>query len=75
MSKLTIDDLIKEAEEAHKTGNYIKAKNACQELYELYKRELGEKQSYTLMVLNNLAVFYGYLGYYKKGMGTAEHSL
>ena len=46
MSKLTIDDLIKEAEEAdktveeaHKTGNYIKAKNAYQELYELYKRE------------------------------------
>ena len=73
MSKLTIDDLIKEAEEAdktveeaHKTGNYIKAKNAYQELYELYKRELGEKHSYTLMVLNNLAVFYGYLGYYKK---------
>ena len=73
MSKLTIDDLIKEAEEAdkiveeaHKTGNYIKAKNAYQELYELYKRELGEKHPYTLMVLNNLAVFYGYLGYYKK---------
>lgn len=66
MSKLTIDDLIKEAEEAHKTGNYIKAKNAYQELYELYKRELGEKHSYTLMVLNNLAVFYGYLRYYKK---------
>ncbi len=73
MSKLTIDDLIKEAEEAdkiveeaHKTGNYIKAKNAYQELYELYKRELGEKHPYTLRVLNNLAVFYGYLGYYKK---------
>ena len=73
MSKLTIDDLIKEAEEAdktveeaHKTGNYIKAKNAYQELYDLFKCELGEKHLATLKVLNYLASSYYDLGDYNK---------
>ena len=69
MSKLTIDDLIKKAEEAdkaveeaHKTGNYIKAKNTYQELYDLFKCELGEKHPTTLKVLNYLASSYYDLG-------------
>ena len=73
MSKLTIDDLIKKAEEAdkaveeaHKTGNYIKAKNTYQELYDLFKCELGEKHPTTLKVLNYLANSYSYLGDYNK---------
>ena len=73
MSELTIDDLIKEAEEAdkaveeaHKTGNYIKAKNTYQELYDLFKCELGEKHPDTLASLNNLANSYSYLGDYNK---------
>ena len=66
MSKLTIDDLIKEAAEAYEAGNYIKAKNVYQGLYDFFKRELGEKNPYTLNLLNNLAVFYRCLGYYKK---------
>ena len=73
MSKLTIDDLIKKAEEAdkaveeaHKTGNYIKAKNTYQELYDLFKCELGEKHPTTLKVLNYLASSYYDLGDYNK---------
>ena len=64
MSKLTIDDLIKKAEEAYKTGNYTKANNVYQELYYIYKRELGEKHPYTLDVLDNLANSYQCLGDY-----------
>ena len=73
MSKLTIDDLIKKAEEAdkaveeaHKTGNYIKAKNTYQELYDLFKCELGETHPDTLASLNNLTNSYSYLGDYNK---------
>ena len=73
MSKLTIDDLIKKAEEAdkaveeaHKTGNYIKAKNTYQELYDLFKCELGETHPDTLASLNNLANSYSDLGDYNK---------
>ena len=73
MSKLTINDLIKKAEEAdkaveeaHKTGNYIKAKNTYQELYDLFKCELGEKHPTTLKVLNYLANSYYDLGDYNK---------
>ena len=75
MSKLTIDDLIKKAEEAdkaveeaHKTGNYIKAKNTYQELYDLFKCELGEKHPTTLKVLNYLASSYYDLGDYNKAL-------
>ena len=64
MSKFTIDDLIKEAEEAYKAGNYTKANNVYQELYYIYKRELGEKHPYTLDVLDNLANSYQCLGDY-----------
>ena len=73
MSKLMIYNLIKKAEEAdkaveeaHKTGNYIKAKNTYQELYDLFKCELGEKHPTTLNSLNNLAIFYSDLGDYNK---------
>ena len=64
MSKLTIGVLIKEAAEAHKVGDYIKEKNSYQELYDLFKRELGEKHSNTLSALNNLANSYSDLGDY-----------
>ena len=66
MSKLTIGVLIKEAAEAHKVGDYIKEKNSYQELYDLFKRELGEKHSNTLSALNNLANSYSCLGDYNK---------
>ena len=73
MSKLMIYNLIKKAEEAdkaveeaHKTGNYIKAKNTYQELYDLFKCELGEKHPTTLNSLNNLAIFYSDLEDYNK---------
>ena len=66
MSKFTIGVLIKEAAEAHKVGDYIKEKNSYQELYDLFKRELGEKHSNTLSALNNLANSYSCLGDYNK---------
>ena len=55
MSQFTIDDLIKEAIEAHNKGDYINEKNAYQKLYDLYKHELGEKRPDTLNALGNLA--------------------
>lgn len=64
MSKFTIDDIIKEAAEAHKEGDYIKEKNSYQELYDLFKRKLGEKHPDTLNALENLANSYSDLGDY-----------
>ena len=66
MSQFTIADLIKEAAEAHKKGDYIKEKEACQKLYGLYKSEVGEKHPNTLNALHNLASSYLYLGDYNK---------
>ena len=67
MSKFTIDDLIKEAAEAHKEGDYIK-KNSYQELYDLYKHKLGENHPDTLIVLGNLANSYSCLEDYNKAL-------
>ena len=64
MSKFTIDDIIKEAAEANKEGDYIKEKNSYQELYDLFKRKLGEKHPDTLNALENLANSYSDLGDY-----------
>ena len=66
MSELTIDDLIKEAAEAHKEGDYIKEKNSYQELYDLYKHKLGENHPDTLIALHNLASSYSDLRDYNK---------
>ena len=72
MNKFLVDKLIKQAKEADKAGNYIKAKNAYKKLYNLYKRELGKNHSYTLSVLDNLAIFYGFLGDYNKALELYE---
>ena len=66
MNKFLVDNLIKQAKEADKAGNYIKAKNTYQELYDLFKCELGEKHPDTLTSLNNLASSYSDLGDYNK---------
>ena len=68
MNKFLVDNLIKQAKEADKAGNYIKAKNAYQELYDLFKCELGEKHLTTLKVLNYLASSYYDLGDYNKAL-------
>ena len=68
MSKFRTGNFIKEAAEAHEKGNYIKEKNAYQELYNLFKRELGEKNPYTLAVLDNLANSYSCLGDYNTAL-------
>ena len=68
MNKFLVDNLIKQAKEADKAGNYIKAKNAYQELYDLFKCELGEKHLTTLEVLNYLASSYYDLGDYNKAL-------
>ena len=68
MNKFLVVNLIKQAIEADKAGNYIKAKNAYQELYDLFKCELGEKHLTTLKVLNDLAIFYSYFGDYNKAL-------
>ena len=72
MSKFIIGDLIKEAAEAYEAGNYLKSKNIYQELYGLYKREIGEKHPYTLEVLENLARSYVRLGVYNKALELHE---
>ena len=72
MNKFLVDKLIKQAKEADKAGNYIKAKNAYKKLYNLYKRELGKNHSYTLSVLDNLAISYGFLGDYNKALELYE---
>ena len=68
MNKFLVDNLIKQAKEADKAGNYIKAKNTYQELYDLFKCELGEKHPTTLKVLNYLASSYYDLGDYNKAL-------
>ena len=68
MSKFTIDDLIKEAAEAHKEGDYIKEKNAYQKLYDLHKNKLGENHPDTLIVLGDLANSYSCLEDYNKAL-------
>ena len=68
MSQFTIDDLIKEATEAHNKGDYINEKNAYQKLYNLYKSEVGENHPNTLNTLNNLAISYSELGDYNKAL-------
>ena len=68
MNKFLVDNLVKQAKEADKAGNYIKAKNAYQELYDLFKCELGEKHLTTLKVLNYLASSYYDLGDYNKAL-------
>lgn len=41
-NKILIDQLLRQAEKAKKTGNYIEEINAYQKLYDLYKHELGK---------------------------------
>ena len=53
-------------------GKYIKAKNAFQELYDLYKCELGEKHPDTLDALEALAISYECLGNYNKALELSE---
>ena len=72
MNNFLVDNLIKQAKEADKAGNYIKAKNAYKKLYNLYKRELGKNHPYTLSVLDNLAISYGCLGDYNKALELYE---
>ena len=66
MNQFLVNNLIKKVAEAHTEGDYIKAKNAFQELYDLFKCELGEKHPDTLSALHNLAIFYSDLGDYNK---------
>ena len=68
MNKILIDNLFKQAEEAHKVGNYIKEKNAYKKLYTFFKRELGKKNKYTIDVLEILAISYDNLGAYNKAL-------
>ena len=68
MNQFLVNNLIKKVAEAHTEGDYIKAKNAFQELYDLFKCELGEKHPTTLKVLNDLAIFYSYFGDYNKAL-------
>ena len=66
MNQFLVNNLIKKVAEAHTEGDYIKAKNAFQELYDLFKCELGEKHPDTLSSLNDLANSYSDLGDYSK---------
>ncbi len=75
MSKSLVGKFFIKAEGAYKeykgnkafdAGNYIKAKNAYQELYVLYKYKLGEKHPDTLDALEALAISYECLGDYNK---------
>ena len=68
MNQFLVNNLIKKVAEAHTEGDYIKAKNAFQELYDLFKCELGEKHPTTLKALNDLAIFYSYFGDYNKAL-------
>ena len=68
MNNNLANNLIKKAEEAYKADNFMKAKNAYQELYDLYKHELGEHHPDTLTALHNLASSYSDLGDYNKAL-------
>ena len=64
MNIFTIDSLIKQAEEAHNEKDYVKEKNAYQELYDLYKHELGE--------LKDVDNYYRYLKVYNEALELYE---
>ena len=64
MNIFTIDSLIKQAEEAHKEKDYVKEKKAYQELYDLYKHELGE--------LKDVDNYYRYLKTYNEALELYE---
>ena len=64
MNIFTIDSLIKQAEEAHNEKDYVKEKNAYQELYDLYKHELGE--------LKDVDNYYRYLKVYNDALELYE---
>ncbi|MGO5180770.1 tetratricopeptide repeat protein [Catenibacterium mitsuokai] len=64
MNIFTIDSLIKQAEEAHNEKDYVKEKNAYQELYDLYKNELGE--------LKDVDNYYRYLKVYNEALELYE---
>ena len=64
MNIFTIDSLIKQAEKAHKEKDYVKEKNAYQELYDLYKCELGE--------LKDVDNYYRYLKTYNEALELYE---
>ena len=64
MNIFTIDSLIKQAEKAHKEKDYVKEKNAYQELYDLYKCELGE--------LKDVDKYYRYLRTYNEALELYE---
>ena len=74
MNLFLIDNLIKQAKEAHKVGNYRKENNAYQKLYNLYKCEFGKKHPFTLDLLNELASSYRYLGDYNKELELCEEA-
>ena len=53
---------------AYEAGNYIKAKKAQQEIYDLYKHELGGKYPDTLRTVVDRTNSYSYLGDYNKAL-------
>ena len=67
-----INRLLRQAEKAKKTGNYIEEINAYQKLYDLYKHELGEKHPDTLNALGNLGNAYSKIGDYHKALEIAN---
>ena len=71
MSKLTIDDLVKQEDE-EEIDIGIKEKNPYQELYDLCKSKLGENNLFTLDTLNNLANYYRDLGAHNKALELHE---
>ena len=62
MNLFLIDNLIKQAEEACKAGNYIKAKKAYLKLYKLFEHIFGKNDLDTLKIRGNLATTYANLG-------------
>nr|WP_278548285.1 tetratricopeptide repeat protein [Catenibacterium mitsuokai] len=68
MNKKLINRLLRQAEKAKNTGNYIEEIDAYQKLYDLYKHELGEKHPDTLYTLLNIAGIYSNLGCYNKAL-------
>nr|WP_279078830.1 CHAT domain-containing tetratricopeptide repeat protein [Catenibacterium mitsuokai] len=68
MNQFLVANLIKQAEEGHKAGNYRKENSAYKMIYNLYKSKLGRKNKYTIDVLELLADSYRYLGVYNKAL-------